>query len=196
MPPSYARGASTIAGLALIALVLPEVAVAPARDHAPTTPPETGGVVVNEFAPSVAGQQVEEFIELRNTSDRLVTLGGWELLACLSPATLELAAVFPLGTAIPPDGHYLLTHTSHTGASPPDAHYDVEVPENGGWLLRDPWTGYTDGVGLENDLACTEGDAAPPCDWAAGGADTRDEQGKDTDDNGADFTCQPRTPGA
>lgn len=192
-----ASAAATVTGLVL--LIMPSVTAAAA-----VTPPATagtgafvGGVVVNDFAPSVPSWPVDEFVELRNTSAQTVALDGWVLMACLSTTTHRVAATFPVGAVIPPGDHLLLTHPdwSSTSGPLPDYHYDIEVPEDGGWLLHDPRSGYADGVGLSNGLDCTDGDPAPRCDWAAGEAVARDEQGEDTDDNAADFTCQPRTPG-
>lgn len=194
------RAVVAVIGLALL-LVAPSVATAaaPPTGGAVTSSAAAGGVVVNEFVPSVSEPfwPVDEFVELRNTGEQTVALGGWDLVACLSPTTWQVATRFPAGAEIPPGGYLLLAHPDWaSGSGPtPDYHYDVEVPEDGGWLLSDPWTGYADGVGLSEGLDCTEGGPAPKCDWAAGEAVTRDEQGKDTNDNADDFSCLPRTPG-
>lgn len=198
MRPTCASTAVVITGLAL--LILPSVAAAvaaPIPGTAGTGLAAAGGVVVNEFAPRVPVSPVEEFVELHNTGVHTVALGGWDLVACLSPTTHQVAFTFPSGAAIPPGGNLLLTHRDwFSGVGPPpDYHYDVEVPENGGWLLQDPWSGYTDGVGLRNGLMCTEGNPAPSCDWVDSEAVTRDTR-DDTNDNAVDFICQPRTPGS
>jgi hypothetical protein len=116
----------------------------------------------------------------------------------LSPSASQVAAVFDSTDVIPPGGYLLLAHIDYADANggPPDGRYGVDVPEDGGWLPHDPWSGNTDGVGLQSSLDCTEGNPAPQCDWAAGEAVTRDAQGTDLDDNAADFTCQLRTPGS
>lgn len=195
----YVGTIAAMTGLALLSLTGPvaATAAAPASTDATTESAATGGVVVNEFAPSVPIWPVNEFVELRNTGEQTVALGGWELVACLSPTAWKVAVRFPSGAEIPPGGYLLLTHLDWAEAfgPSPDYFYDVEVPEDGGWLLFDPWSGYADGVGLGSGLACTEGEPAPKCDWVADEAVTRDEQGKDTDDNSVDFTCRPRTPG-
>lgn len=189
---------AAMTSLALLALAAPVAAAAvPGPGDEASAPAATGGVVVNEFAPSVPVWPVDEFVELRNTGEQTVALGGWELVACLSPTSLQVAARFPAGAVIPPEEYVLLTHPDWAaGIGPtPDYYYSVEVPEDGGWLLYDPWSGYADRVGLQSDVPCTEGDPAPQCDWVAGAAVTRDERGMDTDDNAADFTCRSRTPG-
>lgn len=199
MRPMPTGAVAAMTGLALLMLTPPVAAAAasPAADTA-TEPAATGGVVVNEFAPSDASwPPIDEFVELRNTSDQPVSLDGWELVACLSPHTWQVAMWFGFGDEIPPSGYLLLAHRDWAGGfgPTPDRYYDVEVPEDGGWLLYDPWSGYADGVGLRSGLACTEGSPAPQCEWADGEGATRDEAGEDTDDNAADFTCQARTPG-
>jgi hypothetical protein len=189
-------------GLASLVLAAPGVAVTPPEPgHAAAAPATDGGVVVNEFAPHDPSGWVDEFVELRNTGGQAADLSGWELVACLSPNTWQVAVTFPHNAVIAPGGHLLLTHIDYAtgiGGVPPDFYYDLDLPEDGGWLLHDPstWNGYADAVGLDSGLDCTEGDPAPQCDWADGEALTRDEQGSDTDDNSADFTCQSRTPGS
>jgi hypothetical protein len=188
-------------GLASLVLTAPGVAVtSPDPGHAAAAPATDGGVVVSEFAPSgLFGDSTDEFLELRNSGDQSIDLSGWELVACLSPTTWQVAVTFPDNAVMPKEGLLLLTHVNFTvgiGGVPPDYYYDLDLPEDGGWLLYDPWSGYADAVGLDSGLDCTEGDPAPQCDWADGEALTRDEQGSDTDDNSADFTCQSRTPGS
>lgn len=199
MRPRGASVAVAVVGLALLVLAPPALAVAsaPGDGRAIASASGPGGVVVNEFAPSNLDRQIHEFVELHNRGDQTVALRGWELVACLSPSTWQVAKVFELGDVIGSGGYLLLAHPDYDDftSSPPDHFYDVELPEDGGWLLHDPWSGYADGVGLSSGLDCAEGDPAPQCNWADGEAVTRDEQGKDTDDNAADFTCQPRTPG-
>lgn len=173
-------------------------AEAPASgDGAEAAAPGQGSVVVNEFAPSDPDWQFHEFVELRNTGNQTVALHGWELVACLSPGTWRVAKAFGFGDVIGSGGYLLLAHPDYDDftSPPPDYFYDIELPDDGGWLLYDPWSGYTDAVGLRNGLTCTEGSPAPQCEWADGEGATRDEAGEDTDDNAADFTCRARTPG-
>jgi hypothetical protein len=151
-------------------------------------------VVVNEFAPSGQLWSTDEFVELRNTGDQWLALDGLELVACLSPSTTQVATWFGPADEIPPGGYFLLAHPDFAdafGGPAPDRHYHMDVPDDGGWVLYDPWNGYVDGVGLASGLDCTEGDPAPQCDWEAGEAAAR--EGGDTDDNSTDFTCQSRT---
>lgn len=187
--------ASTVAAMTYLALLIPAPPAAPPAPDAATSSTSTGGVVVNEFSPD--GLFGDEFVELRNTGTQAVDVSGWDLLVCVSPTTAELAITFPGGAVISAGEHILLTHPDWASGfgPPPDYHYDVDVPEDGGWLLHDFFSGYADGVGLGSGLFCTEGDPAPQCDWHAGEAATRDQDGTDTDDNSVDFTCQTRTPG-
>lgn len=173
--------------------------LATAEDRSPPPVDVANAVVVNEVAPSGHfGQPTDEYVELRNTSDQSVALDGWQLRACISPGVAPLVRVFGSSEALGPGEYLWLAHVQHEPAvdSPPlDGHYSVDVPDDGGWLLSNPFTDQFDGVGLRSGLACTEGSAASPCDWTFGDAVTRSEDGADTDDNSADFTCRARTPG-
>lgn len=195
MEPLYTR---TVVAITYVALLAPPppmmLASTPITSDNAGTSVTIGGVVIDDFAPD--GLLADEFVELRNTSTKPVDVSGWALLVCVTPTTTDLAITFPDNTVIAAGEQVLLTHPdwANPGAAP-DYHYDVDVPEDGGWLLRDPFSGYTDGVGLRGGLACAEGNPAPRCDWDAGEAVTRDPLGRDTDDNFADFTCMPRTPG-
>jgi hypothetical protein len=195
------RSASVAAMTGLVYLALTPAVPAPASAGGDLTTAAGDAMVVNEFAPSGLFGDTHEFVELRNTGGQTIDLSGWELVACLSPDTWQVAVTVPDNAEMPPHGLLLLTHIDYvtgTGGVPPDYYYDLDLPEDGGWLLHDPstWNGYADAVGLDSGLDCTEGDPAPQCDWADGEALTRDEQGSDTDDNSADFTCQSRTPGS
>jgi hypothetical protein len=188
-----------VAGFALLLPVSPTPdAPVPASADAATGSAASDDVVVNEFAPSGLFWSTDEFVELRNTGDQVVELDGWELVGCLSPTTSQVATWFGSDDEIPPGGYLLLTHPDYAAAfgPAPDGYYDIDVPDDGGWLLYDPWSGHSDGVGLASGLDCTEGELAPECDWAAGEAVNRNSQGNDSDDNATDFTCQSRTPGA
>jgi hypothetical protein len=185
MPLIHASAVVAATGLASLGLG----SAAPAAAPAPST--VTSTVVVSEVAPSGPSGSSDEFVEVRNTGQGPVDVGGWDLVACLSPDTWQAAVTFPVGLVIPSGGRLLLAHAHHTGLGPaPDLQYLLDLPDDGGWLLVDWGSGYSDGVGLGADLPCTEGDPAPECDWAAGQTVTRDGLGNDTDDNSADFTCR------
>lgn len=192
-----ATRAAAVFGLAALLMALPAPAAAAGAtvdDSGAAASPTA--VVINEFAPMGSGGSTDEFVELRNTGDQVVALDGWELWACLSNSFPVLLAVFGSSDVIVPDGFLLLAHVNSNGGGPADHPYDGwDVPDDGGWLLSDQRSGRFDGVGLRLGVDCVEGDPAPQCDWAGGEAVTRDEDGTDTDDNAADFTCQPRTPG-
>lgn len=198
MRSMWAGAATAMTSLTVLALA-PAVSAAAAPvpgDAATVSAVGPAGVVVNELAPSGRfDDPTDEFLELHNTSDQVITLDEWGLWVCMPPDFPALLVVFGVDDFILPGDYYLLTHHSYAGSRSPDRTYGVDVPEDGGWLLHDPWSGYADGVGLRSGLACTEGSPAPQCEWAEGEGATRDEAGEDTDDNAADFTCQARTPG-
>lgn len=193
--------AGLAAGTVVAGLLLGDAPAAAAdslADAAGVSATGSGSVVVNEFAPSGRFGSTDEYVELANTSEQTVALAGWDLSVCLSPATSFVVVAFGSGAEIPAGGHMLLAHFDYPGFSFPfpDLRYGVDVPDDGGWLLSDPFSGYTDGVGLRSGLACTEGSPAPACNWTGFEAVTRDQNGTDTDDNGEDFSCQARTPGS
>lgn len=195
MRSTSANGAGPLGVAVLVLLLLMLASATPASGH---TPNSAEGVVINEVTPSGwLWQAADEFVELRNTTDQTVVLHDWKLVACVAPGTSKVIVRFGSAHVVPPQGFLLIANVAYnrgTGGEP-DARYGADVPEDGGWLLQDPGTAYTDGVGLRDGLVCTEGGAAPRCDWAAGEAATRNQVGRDTDENAEDFTCQPRTPG-
>jgi hypothetical protein len=191
------RAASASFGVAAVLVVSPAPTAATAGAPGEVTSSDTtrAGVVINEFAPSGPFGSTDEFLELRNTSSQWVALDGWDLSVCLSPGLTVVLVTFGASDMIGPGEYLLLAHID-SSIGPSDYVYGGwDVPDDGGWLVRDPWSGKSDGGGLRSGLDCTEGAPAPHCDWAAGDAVTRDEQGKDTNDNAAEFTCQPHTPG-
>lgn len=190
--------ASTIAAITYLAILIPvPFAASPPTPAAATNSATTSGVVVSEFSPGGGGPFAREFVELHNTGTQTVDLSGWDLLVCLSPTTTQVAVTFAGGTTIAPGESTFVAHADWDNpfGPPPHDSYSVDVPEDGGWLLHDPWSGHADGVGLASGLVCTEGDPAPQCDWDAGVTVARDAVGSDTDDNSVDFVCQNRTPG-
>lgn len=187
---------TTVAGLGLAGILAAPAALPTTMTDAPGNAEEAHTaatvVLINEFAPS--GWSVnDEFLELHNTGDQIVSLDGWGLAACLTHDFALLLVSFGSGDVIFPGQHLLLAHVSSTAANP-DYFYDFDIPDDGGWLLTAS-SNQSDGVALRNDTDCTEGGPAPQCDWGGGQAVTRDLNSKDTDNNAADFTCQLRTPG-
>lgn len=190
------RTAVTGVGLALMLLSpVAAAADAPLTGNLTGTSLSPSGVVINESAPSGPGGSTDEFLELHNTGSQVVFLNGWQLAACLSHRAAVKVVTFGGDDQIDPGGDLILAHVDWSGNVLPDLRYTgPDMPDDGGWLLTDP-SGRSDGVGMSLAVACTEGDPASQCEWPAGEAATRNAFGTDTDNNAADFTCQPRTPG-
>jgi hypothetical protein len=72
---------------------------------------EPGAVVINELLANSSGG-IPDWIELHNTTDETIQIGGWFLSDAGSDLTkYEIAA----GTALPPQGYAIFTDDSHFG---------------------------------------------------------------------------------
>jgi hypothetical protein len=148
-------------------------------------------VVIQEFTPAGLFATDDEYLLVRNLDNQAVDLDGWSLQACTpnGPAfTIVLG-----GGEITAAGFLLIAGDGYSGFVSRDIGYSSDVPDDGGWRILDELGGHVDGVGLTEDLPCTEGDPAAHCDWESGEAISRDVDGTDTDNNRDDFACQARS---
>jgi len=92
----------------------------PGFDDADQAPP-IGAVVINELLANSAGG-VPDWVELRNTTDQPVNVGGWFLSDDEeAPTKYEIAAE----TIIAPYGHLVLTEDQHFGSDDDPGSYDT-----------------------------------------------------------------------
>jgi hypothetical protein len=148
------------------------------------------GVVISEFAPSGSSAVDDEFVELLNTSDARVDIGGWDLYRCtasgrLRPGTLELTIA--RGTTIDPGERLIIGGSGFTGHA--DAGYDRELADvTSGVLLQTADARLVDKIATSNyaDSACQNDKLPAVLDFVA------DESYQLTEGG---FRIAPRTPG-
>jgi hypothetical protein len=99
-------------------------------EPAPAPSPATGGVIIHEFRTGGPGGDLDEYVELYNTSDSEIAVqasdasGGWALVrrgADCNAAPVVVATI-PNGTFIPARGHYLLGGSQYSLSAYPAGH--------------------------------------------------------------------------
>ena len=162
----------------------------------------TAAVRVNELSTGVTGAAADEFVELVNVGTAAADVGGWRVVYRSAAGTSDTSvATIPAGTTIQPGGFYLLGGSAYSGARQPDQTFSAALAATGGAIaVRDSSGSAVDGVGWGTATnALVEGTPAPapPVTAAPGSSILRLPDGRDTDDNGADFTVSATpTPGA
>jgi hypothetical protein len=93
------------------------------------TPANPGQIIISEFRESGANGTQDEFIELYNNTDNSIGVAtndnstGWSLVS--SDAVVR--ATIPLGTYIPPRGHYLIANSNGYALGLPDSNNDARA---------------------------------------------------------------------
>jgi len=160
-----------------------------------------GTVRVNEFSTGTTTSATDEFVELFNTGTSSADIGGYKLVYRSGAGTSDVAlATIPAGTMLAPGAFYLFGGSGYAGAKPADQAISAGLAGTAGGLgLRDAAAKLVDSVGYgtaTNAFVETHAAAAPPSTAPPGSSDIRLPDGRDTDDNSADFavTAAP-TPG-
>ncbi|MDX6271235.1 MAG: hypothetical protein QOD28_2458 [Acidobacteriota bacterium] len=86
--------------------------------QSPTCCVPAGAVIISEFRTRGLGGALDEFVELYNNTDSIVTVpaGGWTLRRTDTAGALATIVTIPAGAAIPARGHYLVVNnTAITG---------------------------------------------------------------------------------
>ena len=160
-----------------------------------------GTVRVNEFSTGTTGSATDEFVELFNAGAGSADIGGYKLVYRSGAGTSDVAlATIPAGTMLAPGAFYLFGGSGYAGAKPADQALSAGLAGTAGGIgLRDATAKLVDSAGYgtaTNAFVETHAAAAPPSTAPPGSSDIRLPDGKDTDDNNADFavTAAP-TPG-
>jgi hypothetical protein len=167
---------------------------------------ESGGqaaVRLNEFATGVTGAATDEFVEVVNAGTVQADLSGWRLVYRSATGTSDTVLdTVPDGTTLAPGAFYLFGGSGYAGTSAADQTFSAGLAATAGGLgLRDRSGALVDSVGWGATVAdgFVEGTPAPapPTTAAPGSSDARLPDGRDTDDNAADFhVATPPTPRA
>jgi hypothetical protein len=148
---------------------------------------------VNEVQTGTTGSAADEFVELSNTGNAAVEIGGWKVVYRSASGTSDTTlATIPTGTSLPARGFYLLGGGGYAGAAESDLSFSAGLAATGGAVgIRDASGTLVDGVGwgtASNALVEGSAAAAPPATAAPGSSIARIPDGHDTDANAADFT--------
>ena len=163
------------------------------------SPPASGIPLINEFMTGAPGAAANEFVEVVNAGSGPADIGGFRLVYRSAAGTSDvLLATVPDGTTLPPGGRYLLGGSAYDGAAAVDQAFTTPLASTaGGLALRAPDGTVIDSVGYgvtaTNAFVETAPAPAPPAGSSAG----RVPDGRDTNDNAADFAvAAPPTPRA
>ena len=166
------------------------------------TTPSAVAVSVNELSTGTTGAASDEFVELFNASAAPADVGGFKLVYRSGAGTSDIGlATIPDGTILAPGAFYLFGGSGYAGAKKADQSFSSALAAAAGGVgLRDAAGKLTDSIGYgtaTNAFVETRPAPAPPATAAPGSSVIRRPDGKDTNDNGADFavTASP-TPGA
>lgn len=150
-------------------------------------------IVINEVSPE-GTKATDEFVELHNRANCTAPLNGFSLrYAAASGATSYTVWAAGQGDSIPPSGYFLVAGGGYAG--PTDGHLLNALALSGGGLGLFRAQDQVDGVAYgtaSTGHPFAEGSVAPAA--SAPQSIGRAPNGKDTQNNSADFKSQPRTP--
>jgi hypothetical protein len=161
-----------------------------------------GDIRMNEFMTGSTGAASNEFVELVNTGAAATDISGFRVAYRSAAGSSDVTlATAPAGTTIAAGGFYLLAGSGYLGSHTPDQTFSASIAATGGGLaVRDTSGTILDSVGYgEAANAFVEGHpaTAPPATAAPGSSSNRIPDGRDTNDNAADFSVSASpTPGA
>lgn len=173
-------------------------------------PAVSSSVVINELSTRGPNGATDEFIEIRNVSNRAQDLTGYTIRV-YGPGNAVLDTIaLPAGTVLQPKGNpgqfVVLTGQNFSGTIADQTNVvpfflsTVEgIPSNGGVAVFSQTGAKVDGVAFSTSaFTPREGQAAIPETAATeqlAGASARDILSTDTDNNRLDFSLHQRTPG-
>jgi hypothetical protein len=141
----------------------------------------------------------DEYVELFNSSNRTIYIGGWTLRFSDATGAITTALTIQQGTHIPRGAHFLAASVAYRGATAPDQTFDLNIPDNGGVALVTSDDSIADQVGMSAGSAYKAGTPLPSLSLLAAQAYERKagaENGNcvDTGNNAADFQIAPSNP--
>ena len=157
---------------------------------------------VNEFSTGTTASATDEFVELFNAGSGPAPVGRYKLVYRSAAGTSDVGlATIPEGTMLAPGAFYLFGGSGYAGTKTADQTFSAGLAGTAGGIgLRDATGKLVDSVGYgtaTNALVETYAAPAPPSTATPGSSGIRLPDGRDTDDNSADFTVTAApTPGA
>lgn len=157
---------------------------------------------INEFMTGSSGAAANEFVEIVNAGTAPANLSGFKLVYRSAAGTSDTTlATIPDGTVLAPGSFYLFAGSGYAGSPAADQSFSAGLAAAGGGIgLRDAGGALVDSVGYgtaTNAFVETSPATAPPTVDTPGASAVRIPDGKDTNDNSADFSVgQPPSPRA
>jgi phosphatidylserine/phosphatidylglycerophosphate/cardiolipin synthase-like enzyme len=171
-------------------------------------------VVISQFATRGPSAALDEFVELYNPTENIVSLSNWKLqYKSATGSTWADRAVLPAGVQIAAHGYFLLANPTYVGSVVPDynsASWTTGLADNGNIQIIDGAAVTVDKVGFgtgndpeggvdaptngtspnNNSIERKANAASTAASLATGGADAALGNGEDTNVNGSDFVAQ------
>lgn len=165
-------------------------------------PAKAPSLHVNEFMTGAAGAATDEFVEIVNSGLAVADIGGFRLVyRSATGASDTVLASIPSGTILGPGGRYLFAGSGYTGRAAPNQLFSAGLASTAGGIgLRNAQGALLDSVGYgaaaANGFVERLPAKAPPSVGKPGSSAARTPDGRDTDNNSADFAVTTPTPGA
>lgn len=159
------------------------------------TPAVAPGVVINEFTTDGRNGERDQWVELKNLSSTPVVMNRWRIIVSDNRGhTGNYSISLPPSVTLPPGCHLLLTSErpigGYTGTVPgePLVSFLGPIPRDGGMALFNERNEAVDQVALSYGSLYREGTPLQPL--APTPEHTYERQGRDTDNNAADFVLR------
>jgi len=158
-----------------------------------TGPGTPAALRVNEVMTGMTGAAANEFVELDNVGTAAVDVSGYRVVYRSAAGTSDtLLATLPAGTNLASGAHYLLGGSGYVGPVAADQSFSTGLASTAGGVgVRNGDGTLLDSVGYgataANGLVEGQPTAAPPTTASPGSSIGRMPDGKDTNDNSADF---------
>jgi hypothetical protein len=152
---------------------------------------------INEVMTGTSSAAANEFVEIVNSGSAPAELSGYRLVYRSATGTADVTlATVPAATSLAAGARYVFGGSAFTG--PAAQSFATGLASSGGGVgLRDPGGLLVDSVGYGSGTANGFVEGAPAAPPPVGQSISRIPDGRDTNDNAADFTVTaPPTPGA
>ncbi len=154
---------------------------------------EASGIKINEFSTGVSGAATNEFVELVNAGPAAADVGGLKVVYRSASGTSDTTlATLPAGTTLAAGGFYLLGGSGYAGTATADQTFGTAIAATGGSIgVREPGGTLFDAVAYgtaANGLGEGAPAPAPPTTASPGSSAVRLPDGRDSQDNAADFS--------